>query len=125
MIDLKYPVSIRPLTEAEGSGYLAEFPDLPGCIADGETIEETLENAKDALSAWLKTAKQFNDPIPEPSLPNKFSGQWRLRIPKSLHAALVLRAKQEGVSLNTLAATLLAQNLGGAFKVGNYRLNEN
>ncbi|MBV8803165.1 MAG: toxin-antitoxin system HicB family antitoxin [Gammaproteobacteria bacterium] len=43
---------------------------------------------------------------------DRFSGQWRIRFPKSLHAALVLRAKQEGVSLNTLTATLLAQCMG-------------
>jgi len=124
MINLKYPATIRPLSESEGGGYLLEFPDLLGCIADGETIEEAIANAEDALNAWIKTAKEFGDEVPAPSLPSKFSGQWRLRIPKSLHAALVLRAKQEGVSLNTLAATLLAQNLGGAIKTGEYRLNE-
>jgi antitoxin HicB len=58
------------------------------------------------------TAKKAGDVIPEPTIANKFSGQWRIRLPKSLHAALALRAKQEGVSLNTLAATLLAQCMG-------------
>ena len=123
MINLKYPAAIRPLSQSEGGGYLLEFPDLPGCIADGATVEEAITNAEDALNSWLKTAKEFGDKIPEPTLPSKFSGQWRLRIPKSLHAALVLRAKQEGVSLNTLAATLLAQNLGGSIKTGKYGLN--
>ena len=124
MNNLPYPISLRPLTEAEGGGYLVEFPDLPGCVADGATIEDAIENSQDALKSWLKTAEEFGDPIPEPSIPSKYSGQWRLRIPKSLHAALVLKAKQEGVSLNTLAATLLAANLGGAFKTGKYTLNE-
>lgn len=123
MSNLQYPATIRPLSEVEGGGYMVEFPDLPGCTADGETIEEAVENAEDALTSWIKTAKEFNDPIPEPTLPTKFSGQWRLRIPKSLHAALVLRAKQEGVSLNTLAATLLAGSLGGAIKTGKHTLN--
>jgi antitoxin HicB len=112
MSELNYPISIRPLTGDEGRGYLAEFPDLPGCIADGETVEEALHAAEDALQSWLKTAEEFGDPIPKPSLANQYSGQWRLRLPKSLHAALALQAKREGVSLNTLAATLLAQGLG-------------
>ena len=43
---------------------------------------------------------------------DKFSGQWRIRVPKSLHADLAIRAKQEHVSLNLLAATLLAEGLG-------------
>lgn len=111
MRKLNYPIVIRPLTEEEGGGYLAEFPDLPGCVADGKTITEALKEAESALDSWIKTAKEFGDPIPKPSIASKFSGQWRLRIPKSLHAALVLRAKREGVSLNMLAATLLAEGL--------------
>ena len=40
-----------------------------------------------------------------------YSGQWRMRVPKSMHASLVLRAKLEGVSLNLFASTLLANGL--------------
>ena len=116
MSELKYPISIRPLTNEEGSGYLAEFPDLPGCIADGETVEEALHEAEDALQAWLATAKEFGDEIPQPSAATQYSGQWRLRLPKSLHAALALRANREGVSLNMLAVTLLAVGLGQKIK---------
>lgn len=47
-----------------------------------------------------------------PSIASQYSGQWRVRVPKSLHAELALRAKLEGVSLNTLIATLLAKGLG-------------
>lgn len=120
MSKLKYPVTIRPLSKEEGGGYLAEFPDLPGCVADGKTIEEALHEAEDALKAWLNTAKEFGDTIPEPNTAYKYSGQWRLRLPKSLHAALVLRAKIEGVSLNMLAATILAQAMGQKLKRHNH-----
>lgn len=112
MSDLQYPMTIRPLTEEEGGGYLIEFPDLPGCMADGETMEEALHEAEDALKSWLATAEEFGDDIPEPSIASKYSGQWRIRLPKSLHATLALRAKSEGVSLNMLAATILAQACG-------------
>lgn len=112
MSKLKYKITIQPLSADEGGGYLAEFPDLPGCMADGKTIEEALHQAEDALKSWLATAKEFGDPIPKPSSTVHYSGQWRLRLPKSLHAALAMRAKDEGVSLNTLAATLLAQGIG-------------
>lgn len=112
MSNLEYPVTIRPLTQEEGNGYLIEFPDLPGCIADGETIEEALKEAEDALHAWIITAEEFGDEIPKPSTADSYSGQWRIRLPKSLHAALALRAKREGVSLNMLAVAILAQALG-------------
>ncbi|MCD6055136.1 MAG: hypothetical protein K0R12_98 [Gammaproteobacteria bacterium] len=110
MSEITYPMIIRPLSKEEGGGFLAEFPDLPGCMADGETIEEAIVQAHDALDSWLATAKLHGDPIPSSS--SNYSGQWRMRVPKSLHAALALRAKQEGVSLNMLAATLLAEGLG-------------
>ncbi len=114
-------MTIRPLLEGEGSGYLVEFPDLPGCMADGETVESAIEEAEDALESWLATAREFGDSIPEPSISSRYSGQWRLRIPKSLHADLALRAKAEGVSLNMLAATLLAEGLGKKVQENNRR----
>ncbi len=80
-------------------------------MADGETIEEAFQEAESAIESWIKTAKEFGDPIPDPSTTKRYSGQWRLRVPKSLHAALALRAKHEGVSLNLLTATILADGL--------------
>jgi antitoxin HicB len=50
-----YPFSIRELSEEEGGGFLIEFPDLHGCMSDGETIDEAIENGKDAVRCYLKT----------------------------------------------------------------------
>ena len=108
----QYPLNIRPLDAAEGGGFIAEVPDLPGCVADGETMEEAIHEVESAIKSWIKTAKEFGDPIPEPSTALSYSGQWRIRVPKHLHAALALQAKEEGVSLNMLAATLLAEGIG-------------
>lgn len=66
--NLKYPITIRSLTKEEGGGYLVEFPDLPGCIADAETIDETLQEAESAMKSWIETAKSFGDAIPEPGI---------------------------------------------------------
>lgn len=108
MTDFNYPLTIRHLSEKEGGGYLVEFPDLPGCMADGETIEEALAEAEDALNSWLLTAKEFGDEIPAA---DQYSGQWRQRAPKSIHAELAKRAKQEGVSINALVSTYIAEGL--------------
>src|SRR5687768_13309077 len=110
-LSTEYPVTIRPLTNEEGGGYLVEYPDLPGCIADGETIEEALSEGADAVKAWLATAKAEGAKIPEPNKFRKYSGQFRARLPISLHAELARRAEEEGVSLNTLAVSLLAAGL--------------
>jgi antitoxin HicB len=112
--ELDYPFNIRPLSDDEGGGYLIEFPDLPGCISDGATIEEAIANGADALRAWIATAEEFGDPVPLPfrQADETYSGRWNLRVPKSLHRRLAERAKAEGVSLNTLTVTLLAEGLG-------------
>ncbi len=103
-----YPINITPLPDDEGSGFLVTFPDLPGCIADGETIEQAIKEAKDAFNAW--TAAELADKGQLP-MPKTYSGQFVQRIPKSLHQQLAQRASIEGVSLNQLATMYLSQGL--------------
>ncbi len=106
----KYPVEVRPLNPGEGGGFLAIYPDLPGCMADGPTPEEAVHEVIDAAESWLKTAEEFGDPVPRPRTGGE-SGRFLARIPKSLHARLTARAKQEGVSMNTLLVALLSDGL--------------
>ncbi len=108
----QYPFQIRPLTEEEGGGYLIEYPDIPGCMSDGETPEEAIVSGRDALKCCLLMMREFGDPIPPPGSFSNPSGEWRQRVPKSLHVRLTARAEREGVSLNTLVTTLIAQGLG-------------
>jgi antitoxin HicB len=108
-----YPFQIRPLSKEDGGGFMIEYPDVPGCMSDGGTTEEAVENGRDALRSCLRTMREFGDPIPRPGSFGDSSGQWRQRVPKSLHARLVARAAQEGVSLNTLVTALLAEGLAG------------
>lgn len=50
----------------EDNAFIAEVPELPGCMAHGKTPEKALENAKEAIQLWIDTAKEFGDEIPEP-----------------------------------------------------------
>ena len=50
----------------EDCAFIAEIPELPGCMAHGQTHEAALKNAKTAIRLWIKTAREFKDPIPEP-----------------------------------------------------------
>lgn len=104
-----YPFTIRPLSPEEGGGFMVECLDLPGCVSDGETPEEAIANGRDAAKAYLLSCAKHGDPIPKAG---SASGQWRQRVPRSLHARLVARARHEGVSLNTLVATLIAEGIG-------------
>ena len=110
-----YPFIIRPLSNEEGGGYGIEYPDLPGCVSDGETIEEAINFGGDAVAAWTETAEILNRPIPKPgsAIPNgDYSGKFVQRLPKSLHAELAKRAKSEGVSINALVMSYIAQGVG-------------
>lgn len=109
----EYPFTIRHLSKKEGGGYLIEFPDLPGCMSDGETMDEAIVNGQDAIQAWIEAAKEVNRPIPIPGELESQSGKWVQRVPKSIHLRLVKRAKEEGVSLNTLVIMMLSESLGG------------
>ena len=62
----EYPFNISILSDEDGGGYLIEFPDLPGCISDGDTVDEAIENGKDALFCWIEAAKDYGYEIPLP-----------------------------------------------------------
>lgn len=112
MSDVKkidYAVHLRPLDDDEGGGWLATVPDLPGCMSDGETREEAVENVAGAIESWLEQAEEDGREVP---LPNSSKGQWRQRVPKTLHESLKHLAEAEGVSLNQLVTTLLAEFVG-------------
>lgn len=107
---IEYPFEIRPLSKDEGGGYSISFPDLPGCSSDGTTPEEAIENGRDALRSWLAVAEEFGDDTPKPFA--GASGRFVQRVPRSLHAQLIARAKAEGVSLNTLVVSLVSHGIG-------------
>ena len=101
-----YAHIVSPLAAEEGGGYLITFPDLPGCMSDGETEAEAIVNGRDAFLAWVSARYDAKKPVPS------VSGRFVTRLPKSIHAKLAERAKTEGVSLNTLVLALIAEGLG-------------
>jgi antitoxin HicB len=64
---LNYPVIIVPLPTEDGGGFLASVPDLPGCMSDGETPAEAIENVIDAIEEWIDAGRRLGRDIPEPS----------------------------------------------------------
>lgn len=106
----KYPFKVEPLPEDEGGGFVIRFPDLPGCMSDGATYEETIANGRDAFQAWMAAQIEDGRPVPQPhgeGEPAKFVQ----RLPKYLHTQLIERAAQEGVSMNSLVMAFVAEGL--------------
>jgi antitoxin HicB len=105
-LSLNYPVTLY--RDQEG-GYVAEIEDLPGCITEGENLDETMEAIENARHAWLETAIEDGNEIPCPRNDAQYSGKFIARIPKYLHRQLAEQAKKEGVSLNQYVETILSQ----------------
>ena len=95
--------------DAEG-GFVASYPDLPGCITCGETEEEAVKNALDAKKVWLEAALEDGLAIPAPDSLEAYSGQFKLRLPRSLHRSLAEHSQREGISMNQYCEYLLAKN---------------
>jgi len=108
-LGLRYPVEI---TEQEEGGYFVRIPDLPGCMSQGETVEEALRNIEEARGLWLETSYDAGDSIPKPGEASDFSGKFVLRVPRSLHEDLSRAADREGVSLNTYVLSLVSVGHG-------------
>lgn len=109
-----YPYTIRSLSKEEGGGFFIEYPDLPGCYSDGETVLEARENGREAAYCWLETAIEDHEDIPAPGSSSSiedFSGRLSQRVPKSVHLRLEQRAKDEGVSINQLVLFYIAEGL--------------
>ncbi len=103
-LNLDYTVRLK---ENSDGTYFAEVEELPGCLTEGDTKIEALQMIDDAKRVWLEVALEKGLRIPEPAS-DEFSGKLNVRLPKYLHRRLSYRAKQEGVSLNTLISTGLS-----------------
>lgn len=96
----------------EDKVWVVEYPELPGCIAHGETKEEALANADTAKRDWLRVLSETDRPIPEPRAQLEYSGRLLLRMPKSVHERLAKEAERENVSLNKLIVQIISEELG-------------
>lgn len=97
--------------DSEDKTHYVEFPELPGCIADGKTPAKALSCALRAKDEWIEAALEAGWEIPEPAVPLQTSGRQTVRLPKSVHKKLIDRAHEESVSLNQLILTYIAEGL--------------
>lgn len=114
-VSLDYPILIRKIQDKERELWVAEIPDLPGCISDGDTREEAFQSIEDAKKAWIETAIEEGRPIPKPKPiddEDDYSGKFTLRLPKYIHKLLTEHANTQNVSLNQYVLSLICFHLG-------------
>lgn len=106
--NLDYPVELFRRDDEGDQYWVAEIPDLPGCVADGDTPEEAVESLEEAKRLWIEARLENGHPIPEPTDTRGYSGRLLLRMPKSLHRKLAAQSRREGTSLNMYVVSLLS-----------------
>jgi len=114
-----YPITVY---KAEEGGYVAEIEDLPGCITEGESIEEVTQRLEVAKKAWLEVAYEDNIEIPIPRTKREYSGKFIVRIPRYVHQRLAELAMGEGVSLNQIIESILSAGISVSKQ--NEKINE-
>ena len=105
---LQYPYRLEIVPDVDEGGYVASYPELSGCITVGKTLDDVVKNAEDAKREWIIAALENHITIPDPIV--EYSGQFKLRLPKSLHRSLAQHAKEESVSMNQYCVYLLSKN---------------
>ena len=113
-----YSHVVSPIPVEDGGGFMFTMPDIAGVMADGATMDEAIADGREAFESTVSALIDMGLDVPAPTLrgedfaPIAASGRFVSRVPRSMHAQLVARAKREGVSLNTLVLTLIAEGLG-------------
>ena len=107
----------------EDKGYIALSPEFPGLSAFGKTPEQAMAEARVALQLFIDAFLEKGEALPEPQIAEVYSGQTRLRLPKSLHRQAAQLAESEGVSLNHLLADAVRARVTGQL-VSQHLVNE-
>ena len=107
-MSMSYKMEI--IEDQDEGGFVISYPDLPGCITCGETIESAMQNEKDKKREWIRAALEEGIEIYEPDSLENYSGQFKLRIPRSLHRSLAEHSQREGISMNQYCVYLLSKN---------------
>jgi predicted RNase H-like HicB family nuclease len=107
-----FQYSFDVLWSDEDGGYIARVPELPEISGFGQTPEKAVKEARTAAKLALQVIEEDGETYPVPKKVVEYSGQTRLRLPKSLHRNLTLEAAREGVSLNSFIVARLSEQYG-------------
>ncbi len=106
---LPYTITVKRGAGGGDEYWVARVIELPHCLTHAATPEEALKDIEEAKKEWIKSNLVDGLPVPEPA---KYTGQYHLRMPPTLHEALVMKSESEDVSLNQYMVTALARAVG-------------
>ncbi len=102
----------RELLPNEDGSWFARIVEFPGCMTEGESPTEAIENLDDAMRSWISVKLEDGESIPPPSTATQYSGKFNVRLTPILHRELAEAAERQNVSLNSFISTSLALHIG-------------
>lgn len=114
-MDLSMRYGVHVHRDENDEGFVAVCPAFPSLSAYGETREEAVHELQVVLEGAVATYQEEGWPLPDPDEPRERSlpsGEFRVRLPRTLHRRLAQRAEEEGVSQNALVVAYVADGLG-------------
>ena len=123
---LKLPYTIEVVHDVSDDHdvWFGRVLELPGCMTEADSFDELGFMVRDAMAAWIETALEDGQPVPEPRPTEEYSGKFMVRVPRSLHRELSEGAEREGVSLNAFLSVALARAVSGGNPTGKAELRE-
>ena len=99
---MKYPFNVFQMQVEQHVFWVAKSAQLNGCIGQGDSMEDAINELAENEEAWLETAKDLGLPIPNVAVEQvqEYSGKLTLRVSSSVHKKAAMLAKREGISLN-------------------------
>ena len=99
---MRYPYSVYQMQVEQHRFWIAKSLQLNGCVGQGDTAEEAVQELEENEAVWLETAEEMGIPIPivQVEMPQEYSGKMTLRVSPSIHRTAAEFAKKEGISLN-------------------------
>lgn len=109
-----YRIELFEIETESGVEWVAEYPDLKGCVGGGVTPEEALSEAEENKIIYLSMLTELGKPVPKPTEKKKTSasGKLSLRLSKSMHEEIVTKSDKEGVSINQYIVEAIAEKNG-------------
>lgn len=109
---LREPYSRIIVPDKESGTYTAQILEFPGCITEGDTIQEAHERLEEAALNWIDAALDLGQEIPLPTSVCDYGGKIALRLPKSLHRHVALAAERDGTSINQFIVMAVSERVG-------------
>lgn len=105
-----YIVKVTPLSKVDGGGFIASVEEIPGCVSDGQTREEAIENLRGAFDDVIAALGDWGQSVPAGKA--KAPAQFLFRPSRTMYERMKLQAEEDGVSLNAFVAEAVAMRIG-------------